>query len=189
MRGEGFVQLDHVDVRELEPCHLQSFRDREYRAESHLFRLVSSRRERNVARQRFDAECLRTLRRHDYCGGRTIRGLRRIACCRRAFSVERGLERSESCEGRIGARSLIDLENNFLALWLRAVGRGEAHGHGDGLVREFASLYRSQGFLVAAQRELVRGLAGDAETLREAFGGEAHIEVGVGIVIHEPGIR
>src|SRR5258708_39278233 len=39
LRGEGFVQLDHVDVRELEPCHLQSFRDCEYRAESHFFRL------------------------------------------------------------------------------------------------------------------------------------------------------
>src|SRR5580693_3655199 len=43
--GKGLVQFDHVDVGELEPCHLQRFGDCEHRTQSHFFWLVSGRSE------------------------------------------------------------------------------------------------------------------------------------------------
>ena len=41
---------------------------------------------------------------------------------------------------------------------------------------------------MAAQGELVGGFARDAIALRDAFGGESHSEIGVRIVIDEPGV-
>src|SRR5215471_21630519 len=62
---EGFVQFDHIDIRELQSGHLESFRNCEDWAESHFFWFVSCGGKRNITRQGLDTQCLRTLRRHD----------------------------------------------------------------------------------------------------------------------------
>src|SRR6266404_4595476 len=61
LRREGLVQLDHINVRKLQSSQLQRLRDGKHRPEAHLFGLVSSGGERNVARQRSDAQSLRPL--------------------------------------------------------------------------------------------------------------------------------
>src|SRR5690242_5947860 len=51
LRGEGFVEFEDVDVVELESGHLESLRNGEHRAESHLFGLVACGGESDVARE------------------------------------------------------------------------------------------------------------------------------------------
>ena len=67
-------------------------------------------------------------------------------------------------------------------------GRGEAHRHGNDLVVELAGFDGGNGFLVALHRKLVGHLASDVVTLGQPLGGEAHREIGIGIVRDQPGI-
>ena len=99
------------------------------------------------------------------------------------------LQREQSFQRGVGARAFVYFEDNFLALWLRAIRSRDAHWHGGSLVSELTCLNRCQRFLVAAQREFIGCLARDSQTLGHALGGEAHGEVGVGIVIHQPRVR
>ena len=48
--------------------------------------------------------------------------------------------------------------------------------------------YGVQGFVVAAQGEGVGLFAGDVVVPGDALGGEAHGEVRVGVVLHQPGV-
>src|SRR5690349_18152614 len=66
LRGEGFVEFDHVNIRKLKPRDFQSLGNRVHRADSHFFRLVARGSEGNVASQRLDAQSLCTLAGHDH---------------------------------------------------------------------------------------------------------------------------
>src|SRR5712671_7287874 len=80
LRRKSLVQLDDVDVRKLQPRHLERLRNREYGPEPHFFGLVSSRCESNVTCQRLNAQRLRTFCRHDHRRRRAVGHLRRVAC-------------------------------------------------------------------------------------------------------------
>ena len=47
--GEGFIQLDHVNIRQLQTGKPQGLRDRVHRPQAHFFRLVSCGGKRHVA--------------------------------------------------------------------------------------------------------------------------------------------
>ena len=70
-----------------------------------------------------------------------------------------------------------------------AVGeRGDFHFDGNGFVLEISGGDGGESFLVGVGGELIGLLAGDAEFARDIFRAESHVDVGVGIVIDEPGI-
>ena len=103
----------------LQPCHLQRLRNREHRAEAHIFGLVSRRGKSNIARQRLDSQRLRPFCGHDNRGGRAIGSLRRVARSHGAFGVKGRLECEQGFHRGVGARAFIDLEDDFLPLRLR----------------------------------------------------------------------
>src|SRR6266478_3363213 len=94
----------------------------------------------------------------------------------------------QSFERRVGPRAFVHFEDNFLALRLRAVWSGKADRHRHGFVSELTPLDRCQRFPMAAQREFVCRLAGDPKALRHSLGSETHGEVGIWIVVYEPGV-
>jgi hypothetical protein len=61
-------------------------------------------------------------------------------------------------------------------------------GNGDDLVEEAAGGDGGQGLLVGGEGEGVLLLAADAVVVGDALGGEAHGEIGAGVVVDEPGI-
>src|SRR6202035_611050 len=106
-----------------------------------------------------------------------------------ALHVKSWFQSEQSLERRIAARPFVHREDNLLSLWFGAIGSAETDRHGDNLVVELSGLNRRQRLLVAAQRELIRGLPGDAESLPHAFGRQPHRKIRVGIVVHQPWIR
>ena len=110
------------------------------------------------------------------------------------MGVEGGLEPGERFERSVGARAFIDGKNGGGGF---QSGRARPSPLETMLLRtstgtisscEFSGGDGGQGFLMALVGKLVGLLAGDGVFAREIFGGEAHAEIGVGIVIHEPGI-
>ena len=70
-----------------------------------------------------------------------------------------------------------------------AVGQGgDFHFNGDGFILEISGGDGGERFSVRFGGELVGLLAGDAEFARDVFCAEAHVDVGVRVVIDEPGI-
>ena len=75
LRGEGFVQLDHVDVGEFKPRELQCLGNRIHRAKSHFLRFVSGGGERDVAGERRNPQRLGSLGGHNDRGSRAVGSL------------------------------------------------------------------------------------------------------------------
>ncbi len=116
------------------------------------------------------------------------------------LSVKRGFQFGQDFERSVGAREFVGVEDEGLRRGfgggLRfgrgavAVGeRGDFYFDGDGFVLEVAGGDGGEGFFVGVGGELIGLLAGDSEFARDIFRAEAHVDVGVRIVIDEPGIR
>ena len=108
-----------------------------------------------------------------------------------------GFQPREGFEGGIGARTFVGIENgrgSFRRGMARAAaavavgGDGGTDFDGHDFVLEFARGDGRERFLVAGKRELIGLLARNAIFAREIFGREAHAEVTVGVVIHQPRI-
>src|SRR5882757_11523387 len=74
------------------------------------------------------------------------------------------------------------------AVAVRVGERSDFYFDGDGFVFEVPGGDGGQGFFVGVGGKFVGLLAGDAEFAGDIFGAEAHVDVGVGIVVDEPGI-
>ena len=71
-----------------------------------------------------------------------------------------------------------------------SVGKGsDLDLDGNGFVFEFISGEGSDGFFVGIDGELIRLLSGNPEFARKIFRAQAHVDVRVRIMVHEPGIR
>ena len=197
LRRESFVQLDHVNLIELQTRDLERFRNRVHRADAHLFRRSSGRSIGDETRQRLQAQLARAFGAHHHGRRRAIAHLRAVPCRHHAARVKRRLQSSQRLDGSIRARAFVGIERDVHRFRFRAV-RGAvrarfknrvADGHRHDLVLEFARRDRRQRFLVAREREFVGLLPRDAVFLREIFGRQAHVDVGVRKIVHQPRIR
>src|SRR5712692_8875278 len=113
--------------------------------------------------------------------------------------MKRGLEVGEDFDRGVSAREFVGGEDESLrrGFWRRlrfgryaaAIGeRGDFHFNGDRFVFEISGGDGGESFLVRIGGELIGLFAGDAELARDVFGAKAHVDVGVGVIVDEPGI-
>ncbi len=102
--------------------------------------------------------------------------------------MERRLECQQRFEGGVGAGAFVHLENHLSTLGLAAIRSSKAHWHGHEFVVELAGFDGRDGLFVAIHRELVGLLARDVEARGETLRSKSHREIGVGIVLHQPGV-
>ncbi len=86
------------------------------------------------------------------------------------------------------ARTLVGIERECLDRRLGAVRKSDAHRQRDDLVLEVPALDRGERALMAAQRELILRLTGDAGRAGVVLGDEAGAEVHVGVAGDELGV-
>src|SRR5207249_12256172 len=117
-------------------------------------------------------ELLRLAGRRDDHGGRAVVDARGVAGGdRAALLLEGGLERREPLRGGVGARVLVGLEAERLALL-----GGDLDRHD--LRLELPTLLRGGGLLLALGGELVLLLTADAVLGGDVLGGDAHVREG-----------
>src|SRR6185437_12231723 len=80
LHREGLVQLPQTDVLHLDAGALQQARNREYRTDSHLFRLATGYSEAAENPQRLDVTFFGKLRIHHHTGTRAVGELTSVAC-------------------------------------------------------------------------------------------------------------
>src|SRR5579884_2926758 len=168
LRGEGLVQLDHVNVRKLQAGAGQRLADGGDGADAHHLRADARDGRGEHARLGLDAPLLRLLRRDDDRGGGAVVERAAVAGGDGASLDERRLQLGERLHRGVAARALIDGEE-------RAV--GQRHGHD--LALGDARVAGGERLLVAAQGEGVLLLAGDAVLPGQVLGGQAHGDVGL----------
>src|SRR5579884_1241035 len=182
--GEGFVELNDIDLVQREAGQFERLGDGVDRANAHLFGLATRGGEAHEARQRADAEGAGARLAHDHRGGGAVGSLRRIAGSDRSMGMEGGFEFGEGIERGIGARSFIGFEFDFGALRLRAglrsIGGSGGDAHGNNFALELARGLRRKGIAVAAQGKGVRLFARDAVPFGKTLGSEAHREIDAG---------
>ena len=163
LRGERLVQLHHVDVVDRHPGLLEHPAHGADRADAHDLRLDAGDRRRDDPRPRLQAELLRArVAHHDDRRGAVVERAR-VARRDLAAGLERGLERGELLERRLGPRAVVLRD---------AVPRRD-------LALEEAGLLRRDRALLRALREAVHVLARDVPALGDVLGRQAHRDVDV----------
>src|SRR3989344_3315066 len=166
--GEGFVELEEVDICDGQARALQGFLCRRYRTIAHDRRVHTRYGHRTNHRHRLDTQVLGTLRRHhDHARG-TVGDLRRSAGCHSAaLWIDRRFQGGQAFQGGIRTNGFVVVEQFQETVLVVAV-------HRDDFILELAFHGRLVGELVGTQAERILGFAGNAVHLAEHFRGEAH---------------
>src|SRR5690348_10267137 len=190
LRGEGFVQFNDACLIEFESGELEGFGNGEHRADAHFFRRASGGGEGDESCERLGANGAGAQSGHHDGGGSAVGHLRTVSGGDDSFGVEGGLEFGERFERSVGARAFVGVEIHSAGVRAIAVAvhGSESDFDGDNFDLEFSGGDGGEGLLMALEGKFVGLFARDAVFFGEIFGGEAHAEVGVGIMVHEPRI-
>src|SRR5947209_7047893 len=90
--GKSLIEFDQIDFVQSHSGELQRLWNRIDRADPHLLGQTTRRCEGNETGEWLDTQTLRSIGRHYYRRGSSIRRLRRIACCHRALGMENRLQ-------------------------------------------------------------------------------------------------
>src|SRR5262249_40393779 len=126
LRSEGFVQLPEVDLFLPDLAALERLHARRPRAHAHDRRVDAGRREAADAGERRELEGLRAAFRHAAPRRRAVVDARRVAGRPRAVLLLEGrLQAREPLRGGVGARVLVGVELDGLALLRRNLDRDD----------------------------------------------------------------
>ena len=166
---ERLVDLDQVDVVDRHAGPRQRLAHGLDRTEPHDLGVEPGHTGRHDPRQRRDAQLTRLGVAHHHHGGGTVVERAGVAGGDRPVGTEHRLETGQTLGGGVGARPVV----------LRHDGAVGQHERRD-LVLPETVLLVGHGELLAAGRELVHLLAGDALGLHDVLGGLTHSDVEVG---------
>ena len=166
--GEGLVDLEQVQVGRAPACAGQRLARGRHRAHAHDRGVETGAGIGRNARQRFEAQRSGLGRTHHHHAGGTVVQARGIARRHRAGLVEGWPQAGQRFGVGLLVDELIGGEQDRIALALRDADR-------DDLVLEAAGVLCGTGFLLAAQRQRILLLAGDAVLLGHVLGGDAHV--------------
>src|SRR6185295_7443227 len=113
LRGEGFVQLDEIDLVEGQAGELQRFLDRRNGSDAEALRLDAGGREGDEARHRREAGSPRASGGGDDHRRGAVARLRRVPCGHRPLRVEGWPELREGGRRGVAPRPLVDGEADF----------------------------------------------------------------------------
>src|SRR5215831_16746357 len=192
LRGESLVQLPHADVLELDAGPLEQLWDRVHGTDAHLVGLAPGHGEAAEDQLGLDAERLGAVHGHEHRGGSAVGELGGVARRHRALPavlVEVGRQLEETFERRIGAVALVLVD--VVVLLARDLARllvddAAHHLERRQLFLEEAFLLSARRALLARQRVLILGLAGDLVALGHDLGRVAHDHVERGLVLLDP---
>ncbi len=174
LHGEGFVQLDQVDVFIAIPTRfLEQFFDGLHGRHHHPFRLDAADGLRDDARDRLFAEALRVAFAGDDDGRGAVVCAGGITCGDGAVFLECGAEFAEGFERSVFARRFVFADDDGRAFFLR-------NFDGHDLRFEEAGFHGADGFLMAFERILILLGARNFIFFGDEFGGDAHVVVLVG---------
>src|SRR5512137_1163386 len=162
LRGEGFVQFDHVDVRDLQSVPREQLLGGGRRPDAHDPRRHAGRRRATDAGDRLESMLRHRGRARDQRRDRAVVDARGVARGHRAVRLHDRLELRQRLQRRL-ARMLV-LGHDRVALAAR-------HGHRRDLAREEAARPRREVALLRTQRERVLVGARDAEFGSHVLGG------------------
>src|SRR5215813_23715 len=111
--GEGLVEFYQIDLFELQARDLQRPRNRDDRADAHLFRGDAGRCERDKSSHRLQSQSLGAFARHHQRRRRAVGSLRRIARSHRAFRVKGGAKFRQSLHRSVAAHAFVNFENGL----------------------------------------------------------------------------
>ena len=172
LRRERLVELDEIEVADGEAGPLQRLARGRDRADAHDRRIDAGDGRRDDPGHRPQAELAGPVRLDQQDRGRAVVDARAVAGRdRAALGSEGGPQAGQRLDGRVGARMLVAIDDERVALPLRDADR-------DDLVGEPAGLDGGHRALLALERECVLALARDAPALGHVLGGLAH-RVGV----------
>src|SRR5476651_1603972 len=166
--GEGFVELEEVDVGDGQARTLEGFLGRWYRTVAHDRRVNTRHGHGADHRQRLDPQVLGALgRHHDHARGAIgdLRGSPRRHGA--ALGVERRLQGRQAFQGGFRTNGFVVVENLQEAVLVITL-------HRDDLILELAFHGGLVGQLVGTHAKGILLLAGDAVHLAEHFRGQAH---------------
>src|SRR5262252_2907658 len=192
LRGESLVQLPHADVLELDAGPLEQLWDRVHGTDSHLVGLAPGHGEPAEDQLGLDTERLGAVHGHEHRGGSAVGELGGVARRHRALSavlVEVGRQLEETLERGVSAVALVLVD--VVILLARDLARllvddAAHHLERRQLFLEEAFLLPARRALLARQRVLVLGLAGDLVALGHDLSRVAHDHVEGGLVLLDP---
>ena len=123
LRGEGFVQLEQIDVFHLQTGAIQHLADRRHRSHPHDCRIDTCRRVRQHPRQRLRSDAVSFLARRHHHGRGAVIDPGGVAGRDRAVFLESGFQRRQFFDG-CGPRVLVGVDDNRISLFLR---HGDRH--------------------------------------------------------------
>src|SRR5690606_34163751 len=175
--GEGFVQLDDINILDGEAGALQRFLGRRDGADPHDLRRTARDCDGANAREFLEAMRIGIVFRADKRCRRAVgkrgRGRRR----HRARFIEGGLQAGQRLKRRLGADAAILLDARI------------AINDGDNLIGEFSARARGRRPRMALDRQFFLLLAGDLVFLREIFRRDPHRNIGFMVVLDRKSTR
>ncbi|CRP52210.1 hypothetical protein PAERUG_P5_London_26_VIM_2_01_09_02983 [Pseudomonas aeruginosa] len=174
LRGEGLVGLDQVQLLQAPAGLVERATGGGDRADAHDRRVDPGAGVAGDPRQHRQAQGLGLGRAHQQYRGGAVVEAGGVAGGDAAVLPEGRLELGQGLDGGAGARLLVGIEAQRLALALRDLDRRD-------LVAEAPALDGGDGLLLRSGGEGVLLLAGQAVLLRQVLGGDAHVVVVEGV--------
>ena len=181
LRGEGLVDLEDIDVRDLEAILGEQLADGRHRANAHDVCRHAHHLQVDEVAERRDALGDGGLLAHHHRSGGAVGERRRVARGDRALGAEGRLEGREALVAGLGADDGVALERDNLGLITVEPGGRDL----EDLVVEAAGGLRLAGAALALVGEAVLLFAGHTETGRHVLRGRAHHGVDFGVGGHE----